>query len=113
VETNQIAAGDIDVNASMLDTLVSQKELLKRNITGEEHRASSERDRLTSLISGLQGETTQIEGQIRLQQERLRVAETDMAAADQLRSRAVISEVDYRRRQVQLLEQKQAVASLK
>jgi membrane fusion protein len=112
VETDQIASDGSDVNASMMDTLLSQKELLQKNILAEEQRSTSERDRLTSLLGGLQGEIAQIEGQIKIQEERLRVAQADMAAAEQLRSRGIISEVDFRRRQVQLLEQKQTMAAL-
>jgi membrane fusion protein len=112
VETDQIASDGSDVNASMMDTLLSQKELLEKNILAEEQRSTSETDRLTSLLGGLQGEIAQIEGQIKIQEERLRVAQADMAAAEQLRSRGIISEVDFRRRQVQLLEQKQTMAAL-
>jgi membrane fusion protein len=112
VETDQIASDGSDVNASMMDTLLSQKELLQKNILAEEQRSTSERDRLTSLLGGLQGEIAQIEGQIKIQEERLRVAHADMTAAEQLRSRGIISEVDFRRRQVQLLEQKQTMAAL-
>jgi membrane fusion protein len=112
VETDQIASDGSDVNASMMDTLLSQKELLQKNILAEEQRSTSETDRLTSLLGGLQGEIAQIEGQIEIQEERLRVAQADMAAAEQLRSRGIISEMDFRRRQVQLLEQKQTMAAL-
>jgi membrane fusion protein len=112
VETNQIAADDVDINASMLETLQAQKRLISTNITGEEHRASSEAERLTALVRGLQSEITQIDGQIKLQTDRLQVAQTDFSAADGLRSKGVISEVDFRRRQAQMLEQKQAIAAL-
>jgi membrane fusion protein len=43
IETDQIAANGIDVNANMLETLVAQKELLAKNIKAEEQRAGSER----------------------------------------------------------------------
>jgi membrane fusion protein len=42
VETNQIAADGVDVNSSMLDTLFAQRELLVKNIAGEEQRALGE-----------------------------------------------------------------------
>jgi hypothetical protein len=113
VETNQIASDGSDVNASMLNTLLFQKELLQKNIIGEEQRSTSENDRLTSVLRGIEEEIARIEGQIKIQEERLRVAQADMTAAEQLRSRGIISEVDFRRRQVQLLEQKQTMAALK
>src|SRR5437764_3446761 len=40
VDTDQIATDGIDVNSSMLDTLFSQRELLRQNIVGEERRAN-------------------------------------------------------------------------
>jgi membrane fusion protein len=56
VETSQIAATGVDVNASVFDTLSSQKNLLLKQIDAEEHRTISERERLTSLISGMETE---------------------------------------------------------
>ena len=53
VDTDQIAADGIDVNARMLDTLVAQKGLLAANISAEERRTGSERERLTALAHGL------------------------------------------------------------
>lgn len=51
IDTDQIAADGIDVNASMLNTLRSQKALIAENINGEEERTGSERQRLTALRS--------------------------------------------------------------
>jgi membrane fusion protein len=112
VETNQIAADGVDVNASMLDTLLAQRELLAKNIAGEERRATSEGERLTALLRGLQSEVAEIEGQIKIQGERLRVVESDMAAAEQLRAKGIMAEGDFRRRQIMMLEQRQAAAAL-
>jgi membrane fusion protein len=112
VETNQIAADGVDVNASMLDTLLAQRELLAKNIAGEEQRATSEGERLTALLRGLQSEVAQIEGQIKIQGERLGVVESDMAAAEQLRAKGIMAEGDFRRRHIIMLEQRQAAAAL-
>ena len=112
VETNQIAADGVDVNASMLDTLLAQRELLAKNIAGEERRATSEGERLTALLRGLQSEVAEIEGQIKIQGERLRVVESDMAAAEQLRAKGIMAEGDFRRRHIIMLEQRQAAAAL-
>jgi len=112
VETDQIAANGVDVNANMLDTLAGQKELLAKNIKAEEQRASSEQERLSALVKGLQTEVLQLQGQIKLQGERLKVAESDLASADQLKSKGFMSGVDYKRREVQVLEQRQAVSAL-
>jgi membrane fusion protein len=112
VETNQIAADGVDVNASMLDTLVAQKEFLANNIKGEEQRAGSERERLTALVRGLETELSQLQGQFQLQTERLKVAESDLGAADQLRSKGFMAAVEFKRRQMYVLEQRQGVSAL-
>jgi membrane fusion protein len=112
VETNQIAADGIDVNANMLDVLRAQKKLLTKNIVAEEQRAGSERERLTAVVRSLRIELTQLEGQIRIQAERLQVAENELAAGNQLRSKGIMTEPDLRRRQLQVLEQRQAIAAL-
>jgi membrane fusion protein len=112
VETNQIAADGIDVNTNMLETLTAQKELLAKNIAGEEHRAGSERERLTSSVRGLRSEIAQLEGQIKIQTERLRVSEAEAAAGDELRSKGIMTQPEFRRRQLEMLQQKQALAAL-
>jgi membrane fusion protein len=112
VETDQIAADGLDVNATQLETLGLQKELLARNIKAEEQRAGSERDRLTSLARGLETEISQLRGQIKLQGERLEVAESDVATGDQLKSKGFMTAVEFRRRQVAALEQKQVLSGL-
>ena len=53
IDTDQIAANGLDVNAAILDTLKSQKDLLRGQIAAEEQRAKSERERLTALLDGL------------------------------------------------------------
>lgn len=113
VETSQIAADGLDVNASMLETLKTQQDLLAKNISAEEHRGGSERERLTSLTRGLQSEIDQMEQQIRLQSERLKVVEADIAGAEQLRAKGVVTEVEFRRRQLVLLELRQGLAALR
>ncbi len=112
IETDQIASDGSDVNASILNTLRSQKEIIAENITGEEQRTESERERLTALVRGLEAEISQLQVQIQLQTERLKVAESDVDAANRLRSKGFMPAVEFKRRQVQVLEQKQAISAL-
>jgi membrane fusion protein len=112
VETDQVTEDGVDVNSTMLSTLSSQKELLEKNIAAEEQRVESERERLTAQAKGLQAEISQLKNQIELQGERLKVAESDLAAADHLRARGFMTAVEAKRRQVLMLEQKQGVSSL-
>jgi membrane fusion protein len=112
VETSFIAADGADVNASLLETLGTQKDMLAKNIKGEEQRTQSERERLTALVRGLETELGQLRSQIQLQQELQKVAEGDLASADQLFKKGFMTAVEFKRRQSALLEQKQALSSL-
>jgi len=66
IETDQIAADGMDVNATQLETLRLQKELLAKNIKAEEQRAGSERERLTTVARGLETEISQLQVQMEL-----------------------------------------------
>jgi membrane fusion protein len=112
IDTDQIAADGNDVNASMLNTLRSQKAFIAENINREEERTGSERERLRALVRGLGAEISELQSQIELQTERLKVVDSDFDAAAQLKSKGVMSAVDFRRREVQVLEHKQAISAL-
>jgi membrane fusion protein len=112
IETDQIAADGMDVNANQLETLLLQKDLLAKNVKAEEERANSERERLSAVVKGLETEISQIQGQIKLQRERLEVAEDELTTADQLRAKGYMTTVEQRRRQVAALEQRQVLSSL-
>jgi len=64
------------VNAALLETLSPQKELLDKNIEGEERRAGSERERLSQVAGGLESEIGQLQSQIVLQEDRLKLLST-------------------------------------
>jgi membrane fusion protein len=112
IETNQISADGYDVNTTMLSTLRSQSDLLNRQIAAEEQRTKSEHDRLSSVIAGLNTEIAHLEAQIKTQRERLQVAEELVTSVTGLRAKGYISEVEFKRRQLGVLEQKQNVNAL-
>lgn len=112
VETTQIAENGRDVNATMLDTLTSQKDLLTQQIGAEEQRTSSERERLSAIISGLEREIAQLDAQLKTQSERIGVADEFVASAAQLRAKGYMTEVEFKRRQMDVLEQKQNLSAL-
>jgi len=112
IDTNQIAANGLDVNATMLDTLRSQKELLNRQIAAEEQRTKSERERLTAMIDGLEIEKSQLQAQLKIQGERILIEEEFVASAAQLRKEGYMADADFKRRQVGFFEQKQSLNSL-
>jgi membrane fusion protein len=112
VETDQIAANGRDVNATMLDTLRSQKDLLTGQIEAEEQRTKSERERLTAMIAGIEIEISQLQAQLKIQDERIRVEEEFAASAAELRKQGYMADADFKRRQVAFLEQKQNLNAL-
>lgn len=112
IDTDQIAANGMDVNATMLDTLKSQKDLLTGQIAAEEQREKSERDRLTAMIDGLETEISQFQAQLKIQVERIRVEEEFVASATELKDQGYMADADFKRRQDAFLEQKQNLNSL-
>ena len=112
IETDQIAADGSDVNAATLDTLLAQKELAAKNIAAEEERAGSEQERLTSLAQGLTSEIGQLQSQLRIQNERLTLVNNELDAAQQLRSKGYLTAVEFRRRQLAVLELQQVLSGL-
>ena len=112
IDTDQIASDGLDVNVALLETLSAQRELLSKTIEAEEQRAGSERERLSSLAKGLQSEISQLRGQLQLQTERLGVANSDLDAGQQLRSKGYLTAIELRRRQMVALEQQQGMKAL-
>jgi membrane fusion protein len=112
IETNQIAANGFDVNATMLETLNSQQDLLKRQIAAEEERTKSEGDRLSAVIRGLENEISQLQAQIKTQTERLQVAQELVSSAVSLKAKGYMADVEFKRRQVTVLEQTQTLSAL-
>jgi len=108
IDTDQIASDGLDVNVALLETLAAQKELLSKSVKAEEERAGSERQRLSSVAKGLGSEITQLQAQLELQKERLAVADSDLDAGQQLRSKGYLTAIELRRRQMVVLEQQQA-----
>ncbi len=112
VETSQIAANDRDVNATMLDTLMSQRDLLTNQIAAEQQRTKSEQERLTALIDGIKTERSHIQAQIELQNDRIRVTERLVSSVKGLKAQGLVSELEFRQRELAALGQRQSLDSL-
>ncbi len=112
VETAQISSEGRDVNVSMLNTLNGQRDLLARQVKAEEGRALSERARLVSQIKGLQLEISNLETMARIQNDRIQIFRKFVESAEQLKQKGYGSDVEFRRRQQELLEQEQNLNSL-
>jgi membrane fusion protein len=107
IKIDQIAADGSDLNAELLATLTAQKAALDQNITAEELRTDSERERLESLVRGLESEISQLRSQLTLQADRLNLAESDLAAGEQLVKKGFSTAVELRKRQLSVLELRQ------
>jgi len=112
IDTSQIAASGEDIHASMLATLGSQQALLQHQIAAEQDRMKSEQARLTALIGGLETEELEILAQIENQNTTIRVSNALVSSVSGLRSTGLISEPEYRRRELAALEQKQRLNAL-
>ena len=67
---------------------------------------------MTALVRGLESEISQLRGQAQLQSETLNVLESDLSSADQLRAKGYMLAVEFKKRQVQVLEQRQGLGAL-
>ncbi len=112
IATDQIAADGKDVDAAILDTLAHQRDLLARQISAQEDRTASERNRLAALIQGLEAESSHLEEQIAIQKDRVGISQDLLNAAAKLNARRNMSESEYRERQESNLQHKQALSVL-
>jgi membrane fusion protein len=112
IDTDQIAASGEDVNAAMLSSLNQQREMLNRQVQAEEQRTRSEQQRLNALIRGMEAEIASLKSQVAVQTERIRLSETLVAPATQLSAKGIMSDIELKRRQEALLEQRQNLDAL-
>jgi len=112
INTSQIATSGEDIHASMLATLGSQRDLLEHQIAAEQDRMKSEQARLNALIRGLETEEFELRAQIENQNERVRVSSVLVSSVTELRAKALISELEYRTRELAALDQQQKLSAL-
>jgi membrane fusion protein len=112
VVTAQITDNGNDVNATVLEELTKQRDVIKRQIAAEERRTASEHDRLASAIKGIEMETAQLDDQRKIQNERLTLSEGFVSSGAKLIASGALPAIELKRRELAALEQKQNVASL-
>jgi len=112
IETSQIAANGQDVNVSILSTLEAHRNRLIPQIAAEQERTKSEQARLTASISGLEAEISELQAQIDNQHERIRVSDALVSNVAGLRARGLMTEPEYRTRELAALDQKQKLNAL-
>jgi membrane fusion protein len=107
VTTPQVTAEGTDVGAAILHSLTRQRDLLASQIEMEGQRTTAERDRLSALVDGLATEISHLQAQAATQRDRIRLAEGMVASGASLTPRGYVSELELRRREEALLEQRQ------
>jgi membrane fusion protein len=112
VETSQIAVTGQDINAGMLAPLEWQQTTLKDQIAAEQERMKSEQARLSATAAGLETEISEVRAQIETQQEQFRLSSEFVSSVAGLAARGIVSDLDYKKRQVAALEQKEKLDSL-
>ncbi len=112
VTTSQFATSGADVNATILNSLDQQKQLLANQIVTTVRRTTSDRERLSAQIQTLEAEVVNLGAQMTVQRDRVRLVEKVAEVGAQPGSRNVVSQLDQRRREEAVLEQKIALISL-
>jgi membrane fusion protein len=113
IDTTQISAAGDDINSVILQTLSIQEEELNQQIKKEEQRMVSERERLSLLINGLNAEIGQLEAQIPLQANKIALTQDLVTSIEKLVAKGIVSVVEFKRRQSDVLDQKQNLNSIR
>lgn len=108
----QTTAEGENVDAAMLRILESQRARINEQLSLQERHFQSEGQRLRAQIAGIDAEIAQIGSQILIQQERIGNLSELIAAGQGLRAKGYLSDVEYKRRYDQMLEQKQGLGTL-
>ena len=112
IDTDQIAATGEDINATILQNLTHQRGLLKQQVQAEEQRTEAEQERLSALIRGLETELSHLQDQVAIQTERISLSQGLVDPAAKLNAKGLITDIEHKRRQEALLEQKQSLNAL-
>ena len=112
VSAMQVSAAGEDVDAAILASLSRQRDWLDRQLVAEERRTATEEQRLQAQMRALGNEITLLESQLRLQRERIAIVERMVVSATRLAPQGWISEIEHRRREEALLEQRLSLSAL-
>ena len=113
IDTTQISASGEDVNVTILQTLANQRDQLNQRIVDEQQHMASERERLTLLIKGLSAGISELQAQIPLQESRISIADSLVELVAILVKKGAVTDVEFKRRQSEAIDQKQNLNSLK
>ena len=86
--------------------------VLDKQIAREQDRSTSEHERLTAVIGGLETEIKRLQSEITTQIERIRISERLVAATTELHAKGDMTDIEFSRRQLDALEQHQNLDAL-
>jgi len=112
VSTGQFTGAGLDVNATILASLRDHIQSLKAQIGVEQQRTDSERARLTAQVQTLEGEVNAMTDEVAVQARRIGLYERIVTSGAYLVGKGLVSEVEQRRREDGVLEQRRALHSL-
>ena len=113
IDTSQLTADGLDVNATILKSLSVQKILLTSQVEAENRAARAEKERLAAAISSGEAELTQLSSQMGFQQEQIDIGEKLVASAKKMNAKGYFTAPELYKRQEDLLEARQVLSSLK
>ena len=113
IDTSQITADGIDVNATILKSLSAQKILLTSQLEAENRTARGEKERLTAAIRSGEAELAQLSSQMGFQQEQIEIGQKLVDSAKKMNAAGYFSKPELYKRQEALLEARQTLSSLK
>ena len=101
-----------DVDRSVLQSLARQRTALLDQIDLEQTRSAAEREQITHRVDGIGNEIAALQTELAAQRERTQVADEQVVAVRDLVKQGYISVVEFKRRQDNLLAQRQNEAAL-
>ena len=113
IDTSQITADGLDVNATVLKSLSAQKMMLTTQIEAEERSTRSEGERLSAAIGSGEAELELLTSQIGFQDEQIILAQKLVITAQKMMASGYISAPELYRREEALLVAKQSLSSLR
>ena len=112
VKVGQSDDSGSDVDRSVLQSLARQRAALLDQVTLEQAKSDADRQQISHRVDGVGNELVAIQAELAAQRERTRVADDQVVAVRDLVKQGYISVVEFKRRQDNLLAQRQNEAAL-
>ena len=112
VKVGQSDDSGSDVDHSVLQSLARQRTALLDQVALEQAKSEAERQQITHRVEGVGNELVALQAELAAQRERTQVADDQVVAVRDLVKQGYISVVEFKRRQDNLLAQRQNEAAL-